>query len=70
VLITTPVSTKSSVSKFKIRPNKVYKLVFKRQIIGIRSDFIATQEGIYDVIITKKHTDIGNDCGYTQLVSK
>jgi hypothetical protein len=38
-------------------------LVFKRQIIGI-SDFIATQEGIYDVIITKNIPDIGNDCGY------
>jgi hypothetical protein len=27
-------------------------------------DFIATQEGIYDVIITKTPADIGNDCGY------
>jgi hypothetical protein len=44
-------------------------LVFKREII-ISPDFIATQEGIYDVIITKNILDIGNDCGYNQLVSK
>jgi hypothetical protein len=63
--------TKSSVSKFKIRPNKVYcKLVFKGKLLASGPDFIATQEGIYDVIITKNIPDIGNDCGYNQLVSK
>jgi hypothetical protein len=64
VLITTPVNTKSSVSKFKIRPNKVYcKLVFKRKLLASGPDFIATQEGIYDVIITKNIRRYG-DCGY------
>jgi hypothetical protein len=30
----------------------------------LAGSFIATQEGIYDVIITKNIPDIGNDCGY------
>jgi hypothetical protein len=38
-------------------------LVFKRKLLASGPDFIATQEGIYDVIITK-NIDIGNDCGY------
>jgi hypothetical protein len=39
-------------------------LVFKRKLLASGPDFIATQEGIYDVIITKNIADIGNDCGY------
>jgi hypothetical protein len=69
VLITTPVNTKSSVSKFKIRPNKVYcKLVFKGNYWHLIS---LLPKGIYDVAyITKNIPYIGNDCGYNQLVSK
>ncbi|MCW2118335.1 T9SS type B sorting domain-containing protein [Flavobacterium sp. 7A] len=34
------------------------------ELVGTGSDFIATQEGTYDVDITKNVPDIGNDCGY------
>jgi gliding motility-associated-like protein len=36
----------------------------KGKLLASGPDFIATQEGIYDVIITKNIPDIGNDCGY------
>jgi hypothetical protein len=45
-------------------------LVFKGKLLASGSDFIATQEGIYDVIITKNISDIGMIVDTTQLVSK
>jgi hypothetical protein len=51
VLITTPVNTKSVYLNSKLI--KFTKLVFKGKLL-VGPDFIATQEGIYDVIITKK----------------
>jgi hypothetical protein len=38
----------------KLDPIK-FKLVFKGKLLASGPDFIATQEGIYDVIITKTY---------------
>jgi hypothetical protein len=57
VLITTPVSTKSSVSKFKIRPNKVYcKLVFKGKLLATLISLLP--KGIYDVAYITKNIPV------------
>jgi gliding motility-associated-like protein len=42
----------------------------KNKLLASGPDFIATQEGIYDVLITKNIPDIGNDCGYNPATFK